>query len=224
MNRKIAKALHDWCMETFGVQPDETLMLPLLENLDEQLMFKYFGESGTWKGSRDGAVKATEHFGQTGMSLIDKVNALNPESVLDVGCGYNLFKDKIQNLWGIDPYNTNADENVGIMEFQPEKEFDVVLALGSINFGSEESIYYQTLKLVSMCKEGGHIFLRVNPGVTHNRPGAEWIDFFEWSPEKLSQAATRCNCEMVELAQDRETNGNGIRFYAHWVRRGELGI
>jgi hypothetical protein len=27
------------------------------------------------------------------------------ESVLDVGCGYNEFKGKINNLTGLDPYN-----------------------------------------------------------------------------------------------------------------------
>lgn len=219
MNRKITKALHDFCVETFGYPPDETMMIPMVQDLDSKVLGGYFGNRGNWTPNN-------KKFGPSGQEAITaSVNALEPDSVLDIGCGNNLLKKTIQNLWGIDPYNSHADEMVDIMDFKPEKEYDVVLILGSINFGSEDEIYYKMLKAVSCCRVDGHIFLRVNPGLTHKREGAQWIDFYEWSPEKLAQAATRCNCEMVELAQDRWSDGDqGQRYYAHWIRRGELTI
>ena len=219
MNRKITKALHDFCVETFGHAPDETMMIPMVQDLDRQVLKAYFGNKGNWTPNN-------KNFGVTGVEAISKaVNALEPKRVLDIGCGYNRIKPHVPGLYGIDPHNTNADEVVDIMDFMPEEEYDVVLILGSINFGSEDEIYYKMLKATSMCKVGGHMFLRVNPGLTHNREGAEWIDFYEWSPEKLAQAATRCNCEMVELQRDRwREGGDGLRYYAHWIRRGDITI
>ena len=34
---------------------------------------------------------------------------MNPDNVVDIGCGFNEFKGKITNLIGIDPYNDKAD-------------------------------------------------------------------------------------------------------------------
>jgi excinuclease ABC subunit A len=46
---------------------------------------------------------------QTITQIVDKIKP--HETVIDVGCGYNLFKDKIPNLLGIDPANDAADIN-----------------------------------------------------------------------------------------------------------------
>ena len=90
---------------------------------------QYF--SGIWKPD-------WAKFEHSGWGLIDKINKLEPTSVLDVGCGFNDLKNKIPNLYGIDPYNDKADEKVSIENFNcGTKQWDVVLALGSINFGSE---------------------------------------------------------------------------------------
>ena len=43
----------------------------------------------------------------SGIQIVDKIKP--HETVIDVGCGYNLFKDKIPNLLGIDPANDAAD-------------------------------------------------------------------------------------------------------------------
>jgi hypothetical protein len=69
----------------------------------------------------------------SGLKLIEEVNALNPRSVLDIGCGYNEFKGKIRNLTGIDPYNDRADYKISIMDFRSNEKFDVILCLGSVS-------------------------------------------------------------------------------------------
>ena len=216
MNRKIRDAIEMFCVEEFGIQPNLDDIEPLINSLDKHILANYFGNKGNWKPDN-------KQFKATGTELIDKVNALNPQSVLDIGCGYNLLKSKIQNLWGIDPYNSHADEMIDLMDFPSTTMYDVVLVLGSINFGCEESIKEKLAKAVSLCKPRGNIFFRVNPGLEHNRGGAEWVDFFEWSPKKLEEFALENDCECIDVQEDRwRIAGDGLRYYAHWIRGRDL--
>jgi len=220
MNRKIRDALEMFCVEEFGTQPNLDDIEPLVNALDKHVLTRYFGNKGNWKPNN-------KRFTASGTDLIEKVNALNPERVLDIGCGYNLLKGKILNLWGIDPYNSNADQMIDIMDMENIYDvktgrygYDVVLCLGSINFGSEEDIKEKIAKAVSLCRLDGHIFWRVNPGITHTKDDAEWIDFFEWSPEKLEEFAEQHDCDCVDVQLDRwRDDDQGLRYYAHWIRR-----
>ena len=46
---------------------------------------------------------------------------------------------KIDYLIGIDPYNNKADIVINTIDYKPKEKFDVILCLGSINFGSSGS-------------------------------------------------------------------------------------
>ena len=67
-------------------------------------MDSYF--NGIWKDTNYQFLK------YSGYSLVDYVNNQRPDSVLDVGCGYNRLKGKIHHLIGIDPYNDCADMKI----------------------------------------------------------------------------------------------------------------
>ena len=88
-------------LETLGLKSAKIRWEGTIESIVDQLDIKYsgmfFGE--IWKPH-------TETYNYTGWALVDEVMKLNPKAVLDVGCGYNQFKDRIPNLIGIDPYNT----------------------------------------------------------------------------------------------------------------------
>ncbi len=75
-------------------------IVELTNLIDEAVMENYFAK--VWQPE-------TKKYKYSGLSIIDEVNALTPDNVLDVGCGFNEFKGKIQNLTGIDPYNKRAD-------------------------------------------------------------------------------------------------------------------
>ena len=77
----------------------------LVERIDDKVLEKYFSE--VWQSR-------TKKYKYSGLTLIDEINNLNPNAVLDVGCGFNEFKGKIHNLIGIDPYNNKADIKVKI--------------------------------------------------------------------------------------------------------------
>ncbi len=216
MNRKIRDALEMFCAEQFGILTEPSDIEQLVNVLDKRVMHRYFGNDGNWKPNN-------KNFGASGDALIEKVNALEPKNVLDIGCGYNLLKGKIKNLHGIDPYNTLADEIIDLMDVRLDGQFDVVLCLGSINFGCETEIKRKVAKAVSLCRPSGHIFWRVNPGLTHTREGAEWVDFFEWDENKLRELAEENDCECVDVQEDRwRKDEQGLRYYAHWTRNRDI--
>ena len=107
-------------------------LLDITNDLSERYILRFFSE--IWK-------PRTGDYEHTGWELADEINKLNPEKVLDVGCGYHPFKGRIQNIIGIDPYNNCADYEVDILEYKVKPEsHDVIIALGSINFNSKDEI------------------------------------------------------------------------------------
>ena len=102
-------------------------------------------------------------FKYSGWALLDKIK--DTDIVLDIGCGYNLFKEKLgDRLWGIDPANDKADEVVSWEKFVAHKDFNVYFILGSLNFGTEENVEQQIAKLAKVTKKGDRIYWRQNPG------------------------------------------------------------
>jgi SAM-dependent methyltransferase len=120
----------------------------------------------------------------SGFNLADEINQLKPNKVLDVGCGYNEFKDMIPNLVGIDIANTYADVVCDFTDYPCEDNtVDVILALGSVNFISFEKIEEQLAWIYDKLKPGGFAFFRVNPT---NPPGDVISDsFYKWTEDDI---------------------------------------
>ena len=162
----------------------------------EDNLKEYFG--GIWKPD-------WAKFEHSGYQLIEKINDLQPKSVLDIGCGYNQLKEQIPNLYGIDPYNSAADEKVSIENYNcGTKQWDVILALGSINFGTEFKVRRQFKKAVSLLKNKGHFFGRFNPGsrIGHSDPVAEGIQFFPWSKSYLKDLCYEYSLDVLQMEND----------------------
>ena len=124
--------------------------------------------------------------------MIDKINALKPDAVIDLGCGANLYKKWINNLVGLDIATTEADIN-GLIEDLPfnDNSADVVLALGSINFGSEDLIRTQLDEVKRITKPGGHIFFRVMCEHKHEL-------YYPWNEKKAKQFAKEFGFTFVD--------------------------
>ena len=144
----------------------------------------------------------TKKYKYSGLAIVDEINNMNPEHVLDVGCGYNEFKGKINNLTGIDPYNDKADVKCGVMQYEPEHLFDVLICFGSINFGNVQKVFSELKQCVQLTKGGGLLFFRVNPGIQHDPAEAKWIEFFNWSPEFIYNSAIAVGCSVINIRQD----------------------
>ena len=202
MNQKIYKKLKniwpcsdDVLSKTFGVDivQDGMEIDQLTYYIDDAILHKYFSE--IWQPK-------LKKFKFSGLRLIQEVNALNPRAVLDVGCGYNEFKGKINNLIGLDPYNDHADLQIKIEDYRTTDKFDVILCLGSINFGSHDKI----LKEITVCKnllaDGGKMFFRVNPGLEHEPVESQYIDFYPWNVYQITELAKKLDLAVLDLRHD----------------------
>jgi len=185
--------------ETFGL--DVTFKGTIKEivcDIDYRYLKYFFGS--VWK-------PRTESFEFTGWEIVNQINSLNPKSVLDVGCGYNQFKNKIQNLIGIDPFNASADYMIDILDYNVDDKYDVIIVFGSINFNDYEEIDARMSKVFGLLSDGGKLFMRANPGKQHIvAEGAEydgpWVDVFPWSFEYAKEFANKYSVKLESFKQD----------------------
>ena len=181
---------------TFNVWVDDVSfnnLGDLVERIDDKVLEKYFSE--IWQSE-------TKKYKYSGLSLVDEINNLKPEAVLDAGCGFNEFKGKIHNLIGIDPYNDKADIKVKIADYTPDRLFDAIICLGSVNFGSTDKIFTELECIVNMISPKGKIYFRVNPGLSHTPPESKWITFYAWTPTFIINSADFLGVDVVELRND----------------------
>jgi len=191
---ELDKISQPYILETFGVEVDRCNTLEqYAEAISIACLHKYF--SKYWEND----IKKWKY---SGLALVDEVNSLKPRAVLDVGCGYNEFKGKIDNLLGIDPYNDKADLQVSTLEYRTTQKFDVIMCLGSINFGSRDKIIAEIGKCVDLLDNGGTMFFRVNPGVQHNKPEAKWIEFFGWNVPFIIELSEMFNLAVLDIRDD----------------------
>ena len=94
--------------------------------------------------------------------VVEKATSVNPQLVIDAGCGHNVYKNVIPNVIGFDPGDyANLDLKSTILEAEFELESaDVILALGSIHFVSKPYIKKNIKKLLSWLKPGGIMICR----------------------------------------------------------------
>ena len=188
------KVTQPYILETFGVEVKRCDTLEqYAEAIDVACLHKYF--SKYWEND----IKKWKY---SGLALVDEVNSLKPRAVLDVGCGYNEFRGKIDNLIGIDPYNDKADIQVSTLEYRTTQKFDVMLCLGSVNFGSRDKIISEVGRCVDLLEDGGTMFFRVNPGVQHNKPEAKWIEFFAWNVPFIIELSEIFNLKVLDIRDD----------------------
>ena len=190
----LTKITQPYILDTFGVEVKRCDTIEqYVESIDNACLHKYF--SKYWQNDM-------KKWKYSGVALIDEVNSLKPRAVLDVGCGYNEFKGKIDNLIGIDPYNDRADLQVSTLEYKTDQRFDVIMCLGSVNFGSRDKIIAEVLRCVNLLAEGGTMFFRVNPGVQHDKPEADWIEFFAWNVPFIIELAEILNLKVLDIRDD----------------------
>jgi hypothetical protein len=178
---------------------DSNNITEIADVVDDAVLEQYF--SRVWQSE-------TKKFKYSGLSIIDEVNAMRPREVIDIGCGYNEFKGKIDNLTGIDPYNNRADIKTSVIDYKTDTKYDVAICLGSINFGSTDKIIEELTAVVNLTSPSGLIYFRVNPGRQHDAPESKWINFYDWDPVFISNIARYLDCRLVTLRQD-----TGDRFY-----------
>ena len=164
----------------------------IVADLSERYTHRFFSE--IWR-------PRTGEYDHSGWALVEEINKSNPDRVLDVGCGYHPFKGRINNIVGIDPYNDAADYEVDILDYKVKSEsYDVIIALGSINFNSQDEIEERFAHCVSLLKPGGRFYLRANPGISHKT--GPYVDIFPWTFEVVNEFAERYNLQLETFKKE----------------------
>ena len=177
----------------------------IVNDLDRRYLRRFFGE--IWR-------PRTGDYQWTGWNLVDEIKRHNPRNVLDVGCGYNQFKERLPNLTGIDPYNDCADYMVDVLEYSvPGEQFDAIMALGSINFNREQDVEERFAHCVNMLAPGGRFYLRANPGVQW--PNGPWVDIFAWNFAFVKQLEKRYNLHLETFKQDGTNSLSGRLYFVY---------
>jgi len=166
----------------------------IVNRLDQKYSNRFFGE--IWRPH-------TDDYNYTGWTLVEEVNSHDFKNVLDVGCGYNQFKNRILNLTGIDPYNNCADYMVDILEYaNPGAKHDCIIALGSINFNSRNDIESRFAKCVDLLDRNGYMYFRVNPGIAHKN--GPYIEIFPWAFEVVKEFELKYNLRLLTYKKDHD--------------------
>ena len=191
---EVSKITQPYILETFGVEVTRCETIEqYVDAINDACLHKYFSKH--WQVNM-------KKWKYSGVALIDEVNSLKPRAVLDVGCGYNEFKGKIDNLIGIDPYNSKADLQVSTLNYKTDEKFDVILCLGSVNFGSRDKIIAEVSRCVNLLSEGGTMFFRVNPGLQHDKVEADWIEFFAWNVPFIIELSEMFQLKILDIRDD----------------------
>lgn len=175
----------------------------LVDRIDDAVLDEYFRHH--WQPEM-------KKYKYSGLKLIDEINSLKPRKVLDIGCGYHEFKGKIDNIVGIDPYNSAADYEVKLLDYNPDEKFDATLALGSINFGSTDKIFAELEHAVKLCNPGAVMFFRANPGLPHDKDESSWISFYPWDSNFVINCASQLGVDILDIRTDSHKN----RMYFVW--------
>ena len=183
---------------------------------DNEFLSGYF--SNEWLDSHNNNL---EQYLYTGYGLATKIKP--NQRVLDAGCGTNPLKTLIPNLHGIDITDKGCDEVIAIEDFKTEDKYDVVLALGSINFGSIDKIRSQIKAVDDALTDTGVIYWRLNPGnQDHGNDKVNEVDFFPWSLDCQLLLAAEFGYQVEEFR--REPLNKRTRYYAKWVKRPKYSI
>ena len=173
----------------------------------KQNMIKHFSRPTT------NALKNLSFYrSETGFKGIKYINEqLKPNSVLDVGCGMNNFKNVINNLTGIDLIDykkvhdgvNGADIVEDVFDFYAREKpnFDMIYCVGALNFGNEETI----CKMLQVFKEivgpGGRIFGHVRPGTFKNHERDKKFGFYHypWTKKEIERISKLVGIEVIDM-------------------------
>jgi hypothetical protein len=154
---------------------------------------------------------------ESGATLINEINNLNPRLVIDAGCGHNVFKKYINNLIGFDQelYPT-ADFQSSILdaEFAPGSA-DVILCLGSLHFGSQEFVYKNFERIMHWLAPRGYVVMRIFVSSDFEPyPGY----FYKFTQDDINFLENLYNLKMVKGPLTR-TGSRGQRQVWWWQKQ-----
>lgn len=97
---------------------------------------------------------------------IQMLQEKNPQTIADIGCGINFYKNFIPEIIGIDPVENSNVDQVDFFDDDFSRghanKFDCAMAINSIHFISINDISKQLKSFSNIIKPGGRGFVTLN--------------------------------------------------------------
>jgi SAM-dependent methyltransferase len=158
----------------------------------------------------------------SGINLISEVNNLEPKVVIDIGCGTNYFKGKIDNITGIDLIDHPNVDIVGPFNELNIKHnsVDVILALGSLHYGTKNNIFKNVALLTAWLKPGGYFIIRVSNLKEIDIPRTDIPIMYHWSTSMISDLEKLHNLKTVKGPFTEYITGRDFPATSWWWQKG----
>jgi SAM-dependent methyltransferase len=143
--------------------------------------------------------KIVEKYPINGKTMVEEINRLDPKLVVDLGCGLNQYKGLIKNLIGVDVVGCREDITADITNLKDhfaDHTADVVLALGSINFGEDDLIESQLNEVKRLLRSGGVAYFRANQN-DHDKDHEGDLRYYAWSKDLVELWSDKLGFEIV---------------------------
>ena len=160
-------------------------------------------------------------FQYSGTNLIDEVNSLNPQSVVDVGCGVNYFRGKIKNLIGFDVVKyPDLDFHCSIQDMViANGSVDVVLALGPLQYSDRELTLRDIRRIVGWIRPGGYLVVRNKQFVSESESYSSGFTY-RWSQQWFEKIGSDFGLNVVKGPLiDRNANMPGLERIVWWWQK-----
>ena len=168
---------------------------------DVELMRKFFGE--VW------------HQTETDPHVLEKLkSAKNP---IDVGCGYNPYKQYNSNLIGVDIVNEKADWIGDIIDYPGwDRKFDLAICYGILHFHSYDWIRQRLEWVLNNTTPNAQILIKVNPTPKEDQEeslrSSDVVWFDRWNKGLADHFAQMYNLEVWNWREWRNPADNSIRY------------
>ena len=142
-------------------------------------------------------------------------HAVNP---IDVGCGFNPYKEFHDNLIGVDIVNKKADFNCDINYFDPpnDTKFDLAICYGILHFNSYDWIRERLKWVLDNTTIDAQILMKVNPSRKEDQAeelrNSDVIWFDKWSRGLADHFADIYSLEVWNWREWRNPLDNSLRY------------
>jgi len=111
-----------------------------------------------------GETRSTE-FDMTSLYYMSFLLEKNPDTIYDLGCGWNIFKKYIRKIYGIDPHSMYADsrETIDDKWLSARKgTLNSVMSICALHFTPLEAMKKRVVNFASLLQTGGRGYLSLN--------------------------------------------------------------
>ena len=141
--------------------------------------------------------------------LIDSLNIAD-HSCVDIGCGYNWFRQIYPSIWGVDlagvAHNTKANEILNLEWWQDNRNrWSRVFSICSLHFCSQDQILNQLDQVIQILKPNGCAVITLNRARIQERTPQYQVDTLR---ETLQSAQHLTRMVWLDSPTDAGWDGN----------------